>query len=261
MTKGLWGPVALVAAIMCGTIIASGQSADVKALGVRKLLVASRGLADPNFAESVVLLIQYDQRGAFGLIINHRTQAPISRLLQDLNAAKHGADPIYIGGPVEMARVFGLFKSPKRPDEGTSVLSGVYLAVSKALLEKALAASSGPGDLRLYLGYCGWGGGQLENEVRLGGWWIFEANAGVVFDPDPGSVWSRLIARTEQEIAETQSRTRAGSFLLQPVLKPSGPHESGAFAAWKRGRSASGNPQLSCERATGESISLGTSLF
>jgi len=175
------------------------------------LLVAARDLADPNFAESVVLLIQYDQRGAFGLIINHRTQAPISRLLQDLNAGKRASDPIYIGGPVEMARVFGLFKSQKKPDEGTSVLSGVYLVASKALLEKALAASSSSGDLRLYLGYCGWGGGQLENEVRQGGWWIFEADAGLVFDPDPGSVWSRLIARTEQQIAGTQSRGKTNT--------------------------------------------------
>src|SRR5215470_6216919 len=210
MTKGFWEPVALVAAIVCGTVIASGQSAEVKDLRVGKLLVAARDLADPNFAESVVLLIHYDEQGAIGLMINHRTRAPISRILQDLNVAKHGSDPIYIGGPVEMPKVFGLFKSQKKPDEGTSILSGVYFAASKALLEKALAASSSSGDLRLYLGYCGWAGGQLENEVRQGGWWIFEANAGVVFDPDPGSVWSRLIARTELEIAETQPFGRDG---------------------------------------------------
>jgi len=197
-------PVALVAAVVCGTPITWGQSTQVKDLGVGKLLVSSRDLADPNFAESVVLLIQYDPQGSVGLMINHRTRAPISRIIQNLDARKHGSDPIYIGGPVEMTAVFGLFRSRKRPDEGTPVLSEVYLASSKALLEKTLAATPGPSDLRIYLGYCGWAGGQLEFEVRQGGWWIFEANAGVVFDSDPGSVWSRLIARTELQIAQTE---------------------------------------------------------
>jgi putative transcriptional regulator len=173
-------------------------------LGVGKLLVSSRDLTDPNFAESVVLLVKYNQQGTVGLMINHRTRVPISRTIQNLDAGKHGSDPTYIGGPVEMTAVFGLFRSRKRPDEGTSVLSEVYLVSSKALLEKTLAAISGPSDLRLYLGYCGWAAGQLENEVRRGGWWIFDANAGVVFDPDPRSVWSRLIVRTERQIAETE---------------------------------------------------------
>jgi putative transcriptional regulator len=199
-----WGPVALVAAVVCGTAIASGQSTQVKDLGVGKLLVSSRGLSDPNFAESVVLVIQYDQQGTVGLMINRRTRAPISRIIQNLDTGKHGSDPIYIGGPVEMTAVLGLLRSRKKPEEATAVLREVYLVSSKPLLEKTLAASSDPSDLRLYLGYCGWAGGQLENEVRRGGWWIFEANVGVVFDPNPGSVWSRFIARTEQLNAETE---------------------------------------------------------
>ena len=198
-----WGLVALAAAVVCGAVIASGQATEVKDLGVGKLLVSSRDLSDPNFAESVILLIRYDEQGTLGLMINRRTRAPISRIIQNLDTGKYKSDPIYIGGPVEMTAVFGLFRSRKKPDEGTSVLHEVYLVSSKALLEKTLAATSGPSDLRLYVGYCGWAGGQLENEVRQRGWWIFDANAGVVFDPDPGSVWSRLIARTEEQIAET----------------------------------------------------------
>jgi putative AlgH/UPF0301 family transcriptional regulator len=203
MTR-FWGPVVLAAMGICGTAIASGPSTDVKDLGIGKLLVSSRGLADPNFVESVVLVIQYDQQGTVGLTINRRTRAPISRVFQDLNTAKDRSDPIYIGGPVEMTAVFGLFRSRKKPDGSASVLSEVYLLSSKAALEKALATSSGPGDFRLYLGYCGWAAGQLENELRRGGWWIVDGKAGLVFDPDPGSVWSRLIAQTEQQIAETE---------------------------------------------------------
>jgi putative transcriptional regulator len=203
MMRKLRGPAVLAVAVVCGTTAAWAQSTDIKDLGVGKLLVSSRGLPDPNFVDSVVLLIQHDPQSTVGLMINRRTQATISSILKDLNTAKHRSDPIYVGGPVELSAVFGLLRSRKKPDGATSLLSEVYLVSTKALLEKTLAASSGPGDLRLYLGYCGWAGGQLENEVRQGGWWIFDAKADVVFDPEPGSLWSRLIARTEREIAET----------------------------------------------------------
>src|SRR6266568_3061692 len=100
MMKRFWCPVALASAVVCGSIIASGQSTRVEDLGAGKLLISSRGLSDPNFAESAVLLIQSDQHGTVGLIINRRTRAPISRILQNLKTAKHRSDPIYIGGPV-----------------------------------------------------------------------------------------------------------------------------------------------------------------
>jgi putative transcriptional regulator len=210
--KGDWRPIGRRAGAISGAIIAlmicpgvaSAQSTDIRDLGVGKLLVSARGLADLNFSESVVLLIERDDKGTVGLMINRRSRAPMSKVLQNLDIAKHGSDPVFLGGPVELDTVFGLFRSQKKPDEGTSVLSEVYLVSSKESLEKTLAAALGPNDVHLYLGYCGWAAGQLENEMRLGGWWIFDASAGLVFDPTPDSVWSRLIARTEQEIAKFQ---------------------------------------------------------
>ena len=200
-------PIALAAAVLCLAIFAStiakGQSTEIGDLGLGKLLVSGRGLSDPNFAESVVLLIRYDNEGALGLIINRRTQASLSRVLKGVDMSKRGSDPVYLGGPVELGAVFALLRSQKKPDEASSVLSEVYLLSSKAPLEKALAASSGPGDLRVYVGYAGWDVGQLENEVRLGGWWIFEASPGAVFDPNPDTIWSRLITRTDQQIAKS----------------------------------------------------------
>lgn len=211
---GRLGAVA-AAATLLATAIAAGQSRSAGDLGVGKLLVAAKDLPDANFAKSVVLLIQYDQRGAVGLMINHRTEVPMSRVLQDVDMAKRASDPVFIGGPVEMQDVMALLKSEKKPDDSTTVLGNVYLVSTKPPLEKAFAASSGAGDLRVYVGYCGWASGQLENEIQLGGWWIFEATPGLVFDPNPGAVWSRLITRTTQQIAEGRSPapvSRAQSF-------------------------------------------------
>ena len=194
--------LALAVALGCGTAAALGQSNRASDLGLGKLLVASRNLSDPSFTQSVVLLIHYDKEGTVGLRINYRTKAPISSLLENLDTAKRGADPLYIGGPVEMTSVLALLRSSKKPDDQSpSVLGDVYLVSSKAALEKALTGSSGPGDLRVYLGYCGWAPGQLENEVTLGGWWIFDSTSTLVFDSYPDSIWSRLISRTERQIA------------------------------------------------------------
>jgi len=203
-------------AALCGTTVAPGQSTSVDDLAVGKLLVSSRGLGDPAFAESVVLLVDYDQHGAVGLMVNRRTEEPISHILKDVDTAKRGSDPIYIGGPVELDAVFALLKSQKKPDEAAPVVGEVYLVSAKSPLEKALAAGSSDGDVRVYLGYCGWDGGQLQNEVRLGGWWIFDASASVVFDPHPDSVWSRLITRTESEIAEVRPAATGAPYTRWP---------------------------------------------
>jgi len=220
MKTRVWHAVALVTAVVCGAAIAAGQSIRTEDLGVGKLLVSARDLPDPNFAESVVLLIQYDKEGTVGLMINRRTKAPISRVLEGVNTAKHGSDPVYVGGPVEMNSVLCLFRSQKKPDrEAPSVLGDVYLVSGKSLLEQTLAASAGPSDLRLYVGYCGWAAGQLENELRQRGWWILDGNARLVFDPYPESVWSRLITRTELETASMQTearRNRLEARLLAP---------------------------------------------
>jgi len=206
--RSLWRSLAIaVSAMLLAAAISAGQSTSSGDLGVGKLLVSSRGLGDPNFAETVVLLIQYDEHGALGLMINRRTEATISRVLKDVDAAKRGSDEVYIGGPVDLGVVLALLKSQKKPDQAASVLNDVYVVSTKPSLEKALAASAGAGDLRVYLGYCGWAGGQLENELRLGGWWVFSGDGGEVFDPHPDTLWSRLITRTEQEIAEAGAET------------------------------------------------------
>ena len=76
------------------------QFKNPKNLGVGKLLVASRGLGDPHFAGTVILLVHYDENGVVGLILNRRTDVPLSQVL-DLKAAKDRSDPVYLGGPVE----------------------------------------------------------------------------------------------------------------------------------------------------------------
>jgi putative transcriptional regulator len=172
-------------------------------LGVGKLLVASRGLGDPDFAGTVVLLVHYDEKGALGLILNRRTDIPLSRVL-DLEAAKDRSDPIYLGGPVGPSAVFALFASSAKMEKAENIFGGVYLISDKALFEQTISARPDAGVFHVYLGYAGWAQDQLRNEVQLGAWFVLPADATTVFNADPDSLWLQMIQKTELQLAKTE---------------------------------------------------------
>ncbi len=194
--------------------LAPAQGQDKLASG--QFLVAARELGDPNFAQAVILLIDYDSdKGAMGLIVNRRTDMPVSRVLGDLKEAKGRTDPIYVGGPVELTSVLALLKSASKPGDAKHVFGDVYLVNTKEQLQKTLAAGPESGSFHVFVGYAGWGAGQLEHEVELGAWHIMSADAALVFHSDPDSVWPRLIRRTEQQIAGVSRPTTSTSLLLR----------------------------------------------
>jgi putative transcriptional regulator len=195
---------ALLAAL--GVWVAQGQSMRPEDLGAGKFLVASRDLPDPNFAKSVVLLVQYDDDGVVGLIVNRRSKVPLSRVLGDVPGAKDRPDPIYAGGPVGKTGVLALLRAPAKPGDAKRVFADVYLISSKELLQKTIASPATSNAFHVYLGYAGWAPGQLEHEVDLGAWYIFHGNAAAVFDSDPDTLWSRLIHETELRIAAVTPR-------------------------------------------------------
>ncbi|MEX2264534.1 MAG: YqgE/AlgH family protein [Bryobacteraceae bacterium] len=173
----------------------------VQDLAAGKLLVARRNLPDPNFGETVILLTRYGKEGAMGLIVNLRSEVPLSRVFPEYGEAERRSDPIYLGGPVDRKAVFALLRSAAKPEEGLHVFGDLYMISTPSLLEDTMAAGPGSSKFRVYLGYSGWASQQLEREVEMGTWHIFKAEAGLVFDPDPDTVWSRLIDRTGLRIA------------------------------------------------------------
>jgi putative transcriptional regulator len=171
-------------------------------LAVGRFVVASRDLGDPNFAQTVILLVHYSaDKGSVGLVVNRRTDVPVSRVFHDLKEAGGRRDPVYIGGPVELNSVLALLKSATKPAGADRVFGDVYLIADKDLLTKTLASSAEATDFHTYIGYAGWGAGQLEHEVELGAWHIMPPDVETVFNADPDSVWERLIHHTETQIA------------------------------------------------------------
>jgi putative transcriptional regulator len=176
--------------------------AQTENLAIGNFLVASRDLGDPNFAKTVILLVHYkEDQGAVGLVVNRATDVPMSRVFQDLKEAKSRKDPVYVGGPVELNTVMALLKTSSKPDNATRVFNDVYLIANKDLLKATLASGAESSVFHAYVGYAGWGAGQLEHEMELGAWHSMPADAANVFHSDPDSVWERLIRRTETQIA------------------------------------------------------------
>ena len=140
-----------------------------------QFLIAMPGLADPNFAGSVIYLFEHTERGAMGLVINRPTELDMGALFEKIEVKLEDApiseQPVYFGGPVQIERGFVLHKPTTEAKYSSSlaVPGGLTMTTSKDILE-AVAVGAGPSKFLMTLGYAGWGAGQLEEEITLNDW-------------------------------------------------------------------------------------------
>jgi len=164
------------------------------------VLVASEKLGDPNFAESVVLILQHDDdNGTLGVVINRRSEVPLSQVFPDIKGAS--SDPVYVGGPVSLSAVQALLRLPDQMDEVRHVGEDIYATGSKEIIEKSVRSHIAASKFRLYVGYAGWAPGQLEAEIQIGAWQVLANRSKSGFDNDPDSLWSRLSRESHMQIA------------------------------------------------------------
>src|SRR5262249_20016913 len=141
--------IAAAVTLLHGARGASAQSTQTHTLAAGKFLLASRDLLDTNFAETVVLLVRYDEAGLPGLSLTRRTKIAIARLFPELpDSIKGRSDPLYTGGPVARTMALALLRSRSRLEGAEPVLADVCLVSSKALLKKTMAAGAGPATFR-----------------------------------------------------------------------------------------------------------------
>ena len=180
-------------------------------LATGKILVARRSLVDPNFAETVILLVQHDDDGTAGLILNRQTKIPLSKLSTEMESAKGRTDRLYHGGPVEPAGIMALVRSRTKPDDAKSVVEDVYVISSKAALEKTVASGAAASTFRIYLGYAGWDAGQLAWELKMDAWDVLPPNPAIVFDAHPETLWPRLAEDESMQRVFWNPRYRSGA--------------------------------------------------
>lgn len=162
-------------------------------LGKGVFLVASPGLRDPNFRQSVVLLCEHGPEGALGVVVNRPTGMLLSEALPQVPVLEGQQHVLFSGGPVQPNQVLILYRLTQEPTETHRVFDGVYLGGDMGMFERVLAAPGRPAAFRAYVGYSGWGPGQLENEMKTGSWITLPADPVAVFDKDPARVWPDIL--------------------------------------------------------------------
>ena len=156
------------------------------------LLLAMPQLADPNFSRAVVLMIEHSELGSFGLVINHPSPIKASELLDSLEMSWHGEDSavVWAGGPVSPSTGWVLHEPVgiAEPGQGTiAITSSISLSTSPDRLRAI--ANRPPRNIRLLLGYSGWGPGQLAAEMARGAWLHTDATPHLVFETPPDEIW------------------------------------------------------------------------
>jgi len=190
-----------LSAIICVAALLEFARNGSEALAPGTLLVASDKLGDPNFAETVVFITRRDSNeGTMGVVLNRPLDLTLAKAFPRLRA---NTDPVFEGGPVSPDAIQALLRTSTKPADAERVLADVYSVAHKALLEKSITDRLPSEKFRVYLGYAGWGPGQLENEVRQGAW---TAMHGVkyVFDGEPVSLWQRLKRDSESQVAQAR---------------------------------------------------------
>ena len=155
-------------------------------------LIAMPGLQDSNFYRTVTYICEHSEQGAMGIIINRPLEFELADILEqmDIEAVSQGTgnQPVFSGGPVQTERGFVLHPPTGSWDATTQVTPEISITTSRDILE-AIAASKGPDQSLIALGYAGWGEGQLEEEISANAWLSGPADTQIIFKMAPEQRW------------------------------------------------------------------------
>ena len=164
-----------------------------------QFLIAKRSVSDPNFAESVILLLSYSEGGAMGIIINHPTEMRLKSAFPQVQELQKRDDRLFVGGPVSLSSILLLVRAKGRLERAQPIFGDVHVSSSMQVLREVAKGAGKTVRLRAYAGYAGWGTGQLDNEIARGDWLIAPADAASIFDTKSADVWSKLVDRFSVE--------------------------------------------------------------
>lgn len=155
-------------------------------------------MGDPRFVETVIYMVEHDENGAMGLVINRPfVKGPIGDFLKSLGVEEETAKGeviLHYGGPVEPEKIFVLH-SADYTGKGTKIVSGGISVTANVEIVRDIAQGKGPGRSIFAIGYAGWAPGQLEAEIKANGWFVIPADEKLIFDGDPATKWDRTMAR------------------------------------------------------------------
>ena len=191
-------------------------------------LVASRRLQDPNFKETVVLLVDYGVEGAMGLVINRPSAVRLATVFPDIKELKERKDTVYVGGPVSVNQMLMLIRSANVPEASQEITQDVYISSSWKVLERLIKRTAKGETFRLFAGYAGWAPNQLDLERSRGDWYVLNADAAAVFTQNPAELWPELIRRVTAKWVRNKK-------LFKNLIEKGAPRNE-TFSNWRHAR-------------------------
>lgn len=156
-----------------------------------KLIVAEPFSLEPHFKRSVVLLCNHDAEGSFGYIINKMLDMKLNEVMADFPEFNA---PLFYGGPVQTDSLHFLHNVGDLLVGSKRISSGVYIGGDweqlKVLVEAKLIE---PKHIRFFVGYSGWGEGQLKDEMKEGSWIMGDMHANYLFNAQPNTLWRTVL--------------------------------------------------------------------
>jgi putative transcriptional regulator len=171
------------------------------------LLVATPLLDDPNFRRSVVLILEHDQDGGtLGVVLNRPSNISVTQVLPSWDALVTGPSVLFEGGPVQTDSALALAAvlSGEEPLGWRRLHSASSTSFSLGTVDLDAPPEILAGEIsqmRIFAGYAGWTGGQLENELQEGAWYVVDAEHGDTFHSDPTTLWRTVLRRQHGELA------------------------------------------------------------
>lgn len=160
------------------------------------LLVASPSLSDPNFHQTVLLIVEHGRGGTVGLILNRPTNVLLSEALPDFIVLKRTNHRLFVGGPVEQTQLVLLFRLTRLLPDTRQIIAGIYVGTPR-VLERIMTQPKPTEAFRAFAGFAGWAPGQLEHEMLEGAWGVLPLDTFNIFDKDPSTLWPDSISRLQ----------------------------------------------------------------
>jgi putative transcriptional regulator len=155
------------------------------------LLIADPFLKDPNFMRTVVFLCEHQDEGSFGFVLNRSYDYTLSELVNGLEDLKV---PVYYGGPVQMDTIHFLHQYPEQIPGGFEIAEGVFWGgdfdIAIQMIRKGEINLQ---RIRFYIGYSGWGTGQLNDELKEKSWLTVKANRKIIFHKETDEIWKESL--------------------------------------------------------------------
>jgi len=160
-------------------------------------LIATNKMNESRFDKSVIAMLESDEDGAWGLVINKPIgQLPLALLIDpSLNSSKKREElytinvEVFWGGPVNVKEIFILHSNEYQSDS-TKKYGNFSISQDYDILFD-IAKKTGPEKSLIILGYSGWGDGQLEGEMERDYWILSDIDLNILFEGKSDTKWNK----------------------------------------------------------------------